>query len=143
MDAEKKKKIIVIIIFAAAVLLAAYLWWRKKQQNVMATDVIDPIIPVKPIISSTSNNNNGSVKTKVPSHGNALPSTKFPLVPGSKGKEVKQLQAYLLSKYGLQFPSGIDGVWGDETSRNVKKALNLGGVAESTFKNLGIDKIKV
>ncbi len=138
MEASKKKKIIVIIIFAAIVLIALYVWWRKKKQAATATDV-KTIETIKPAVSIVSNKDKQTAQKPLAT-GLKNP---FPLVPGSIGHEVKQLQAYLLAKHGLQFPSGIDGVWGDETSRNVKKGLNLGGIAESTFKNLGIDKIKV
>ncbi len=137
-----KKKIIVIIAFAAIVLVSAYLWWKRRQQMQTATDVLPPISDVAPATAIKQQPQQKQQSTLQRTFNPTIVGT-WPLVHGSRGKEVKQLQAYLLAKYGLQFPSGIDGVWGDETSKNVKKALNLGGIAESTFKNLGIDKIKV
>jgi len=67
----------------------------------------------------------------------------FPLKKGSKGLEVKQLQAYLLTKFGAKFVYGIDGDFGNETTSKVKKFLGVDQVDEALFKSQEMDKIKV
>lgn len=58
----------------------------------------------------------------------------FPLKMGSKGKEVEQLQMYLLKQYGAQFPKfGVDGDWGTETDSNVQKFLKRDNVSQDVY----------
>ncbi len=74
--------------------------------------------------------------------GAVTPAT-FPLKKGSRGKEVEQLQSYLLKTYGAQFPiSGIDGIWGDETEANVQKWLKKDNVSKESYDKWGLDAIK-
>ncbi|WP_299459076.1 hypothetical protein [uncultured Microscilla sp.] len=56
----------------------------------------------------------------------------FPLSAGSKGKEVEQLQLYLLRKHGLE--SKYDGVFDQITQDNVKRALTTEQVSQEVFK---------
>jgi hypothetical protein len=134
MEAAKNKKVILIVSIIALVGLALYLWWKKKQDVQKAEDITPP--PSGQDIPVTKQSNTNTTPKK----------STFPLEAGSKGKEVKQLQAYLL-KQGAQFPLyGIDGSWGvnsTETTNNVKKILNVDKVDEGLFKKLGMDKIKV
>lgn len=57
----------------------------------------------------------------------------FPLVYGSRGEEVKKLQAYLNSK-GESLV--VDGIWGPLTNASVLKVLNTSSVDSSLFLTL-------
>jgi len=74
-------------------------------------------------------------KKKEPSiEETAAVATAFPLKMGSEGKEVEQLQMYLLRTYGAQFPMfGVDGKWGDETDSAVKKFLLKDNVSKDSY----------
>ncbi len=137
MEPSKKKKIILIVVIVALVAVALYLWWKKKQNVEVAQDIVVPSTDSGTVQNVSAPKATTSVVAKKPT---------FPLKAGSSGKEVKQLQAYLL-KQGYQFPKyGVDGNWGKtstETTDNVKRGLKVSEVSEGLFKKLGIDKIKV
>jgi hypothetical protein len=67
----------------------------------------------------------------------------FPLKKGSRGKEVEQLQMYLLKEYGASFPMfGVDGIWGDETDANVKKFLNRDNISKEVYQKWNLSQFK-
>lgn len=71
------------------------------------------------------------------------PEELFPLKKGKQGKEIEQLQTFLLTKYGAQFPKwGIDGTWGEETEANVVKFLKKDTVSKIYFDKAGIGRYK-
>ncbi|HEX8546144.1 MAG TPA: hypothetical protein VF691_04230 [Cytophagaceae bacterium] len=87
-------------------------------------------------------------KTLLPPNPQALPESSkdeevFPLKKGKQGKEIEQLQTFLLTKYGAQFPKwGIDGNWGEETETNVIKFLKKDTVSKIYFEKAGIGRYK-
>ncbi len=113
MDATKKKQLITWGIIIVIVLTIIYFVFFNKKK-----EVIDPVT------------------------GLAAPAV-FPLKKGSKGKEVEQLQMYLLKEYGAQFPMfGIDGAWGDETGANVQKFLKKDNVSKDSYDKWNLASFK-
>jgi len=73
-------------------------------------------------------------KKESPTEITQMVAATFPLKKGSQGKEVEQLQMYLLRTYGAQFPMfGVDGKWGDETDSAVKKFLLKDNVSKDSY----------
>ncbi len=105
---DKTKKILTWGAIAAVVLLILYMVLKKKKP-----------VAINPVTGAA-----------IPS----TPSSTFPLKMGSKGKEVEQLQAYLVRQYGAQFPLyGVDGDWGPETDATVKRLLNRDNVSKDAY----------
>jgi peptidoglycan hydrolase-like protein with peptidoglycan-binding domain len=58
--------------------------------------------------------------------------TDFPLQNGSRGENVKQLQAFLNQKYNVGLV--VDGIFGDNTAKAVKKLTGSTLVSETQFR---------
>lgn len=117
----ERKKIIIISVVIAVVIIAIYFYNRKKKskEKPVATDI-------------TSVEEPSEIKSV------------FPLSLGSRGKEVKQLQAYLIKNYGNVLKQyGADGTWGNEMTGAMKKNMGVTSMSEGMFKEKGIDKINV
>lgn len=121
MQILKDKKTRIILLIAAAIIVLIAFWYfflRKKNPKLISENATD--------VATTQN-----------------AEDPFPLKLGKQGKEIEQLQTYLLTKYGAQFPQfGIDGVWGDETENNVRKFLKKDSVSRAYFSKVGIDKYR-
>ncbi len=125
MQITKKQVIIGIIVIAIAVTI--FIIVRKKMKE-------------KKELESTSDLSSGTV-TPIAGPNPTMGSSVFPLKRGSKGVQVRQLQAYLLREFG--FPGKIDGDFGPITEAAVLKNLMRNSVSEDYFKKVGMDKISV
>lgn len=66
-------------------------------------------------------------------------SSKFPLMKGSSGEEVRRLQEYILSKNLSLLPKyGADGEWGSETEAAVISIFGKNVITEQDYKTLGV-----
>lgn len=90
---------------------------KKKQEDIYSTGEID----------------------EVKNEAKPEPKT-FPLGLGTEGKEVEQLQLYLLKKNGLQ--SKYDGVFDSTTESNVKSTFGVDQVTESLFREKRMSDFK-
>lgn len=103
---SKTQKILIVVVLVAVLAVIIYLVFIKKKQTGDTP-------------TSTSTTANSGV---------------FPLKMGSKGKEVEQLQTYLIKQYGAKFPQfGVDGDWGAETDTNVQKFLKRDNVSQDVY----------
>lgn len=68
----------------------------------------------------------------------------FPLKYGAKGKEVEQLQGYLIREYGAQvsLDGRADGTWGDLTEAAAVKFLKRNNVSKDFFEKTKMNEIK-
>ena len=109
---DKKKKLIITAVLIIVVIALIYWFFLRKKE--VKTD------------AATVDSGSGV----------------FPLKKGSRGKEVEQVQIYLLREYGAQYPkSGIDGIWGNETDVNVTKFLKKDNVSEASYNKWSLGKI--
>jgi hypothetical protein len=80
-------------------------------------------------------------KANKTAEGSGTDTSVFPLRMGSQGREVKQLQSYLIKEFG---PSelaqwGVDGVWGSETNAAVEKNLKRNSISMDYFLKTGMN----
>lgn len=110
---KQKKIIIATILFIVAAVIVYWVFIRKK--TVVIDPLVSPVVPIIPI---------------------------FPLKKGSIGKEVEQLQTYLVKEYGAKFTLyGVNGKWGVETDNNVQKWLKRDNVSEGAYTKWNLAKI--
>jgi len=124
MELTKNQKIILYILLAAIVATAI---WKYVAKNKKATTIAD---------------NKPAEETVEKAKAVEAPSV-FPLRKGKKGKEVAQLQAWLLKKHGVNMPSVVRGTWEDITEEIVKKVLNKNTVSKEYYLKTGMNTIKV
>ena len=82
---------------------------------------------------------NSKSKTEIPNQQNNNSSSKFLLKKGSRGDQVKLIQAYLNEFYGFNIM--VDGIWGDKTqtafeafSKNVDFVSSTQGITTKEYK---------
>ncbi len=125
---DKNKKYIIIAAIVILIGIIAYYFYSKNKSEDTQLGV-------------TGNNTDNTTSPEVKSD---VKSSVFPLVKGSKGDEVKQLQTFMLKNFGAQFPKyGIDGKLGDETIANMLKFLHTDKATKEEFLKFGMDKIKI
>jgi hypothetical protein len=126
---SKGKKILLVTLSLAATGTLGYFgfdWWKKRQQK-----------------KDDANNTSEPDLTPPPSENFSHPHTAsapkrnddFPLVKGSKGARVKQLQEGLIEKHGKQIFSkyGADGDFGSELVTALAKENYPASIDENTF----------
>lgn len=64
---------------------------------------------------------------------NEIPSSNFPLKIGSTGKEVRQLQVYLLKHHGGMTNEDLHGNFDEKTERLLERHLNRKTISEQNF----------
>lgn len=107
----KTKKIITVLVIVAIIAIGLYFVFRKP----------------KAAITTGA----GSV-TSAGTDPNAIDATiVFPLKSGSTGKGVKQVQAYLNSKYNAGLT--VDGIWGPKTNAAANTYLNRDNVSSDVY----------
>lgn len=113
------------LLIGAGVLIAGiagYLVLKKRKQN----QGLNQPQNLSPVNQST----NGQSK-QVQSYSPPAKS-EFPLQIGSRGDNVKKLQAFLNQKINAGL--NVDGVFGSKTAEAVKKTIGSSQVSESMFK---------
>lgn len=116
-----------LYIGIGVVIIAIAFYFMKKNKDTKITLSFDGDVDIKP------DSDNVEVK----------PEGIFPLKKGKSGKEVKQLQVYILKKYGVSLPQEVMGQWDDVTDCIVKRVMNKDSVSENFYRKTGMYKIKV
>jgi hypothetical protein len=73
-------------------------------------------------------------RKKVLPASKAIDVRQFPLKKGSSGKEVRQLQKYLIAEHGTHFlPEGVTAAFDTQTLSAVHKILNRDNISLKAF----------
>lgn len=110
--------LVVIIIISLAVVAADYIWWNK-----LIFKKPDEDLETKKTSGNASSGNNSS--------NTQNSSSSFPLMNGSKGLEVKYLQAGLNTFQGQNLK--VDGVFGSATQNALYKIFKVKVVPEKDY----------